>query len=275
MTHHSGKSLSMRAPTIHPRFGSGERSDPPGGGEVRRMPGRNSDDRRIAELEAQVAELEAFAGSVAHELRGPLRAINGFASILREEHAQELTGSAHSCVRTIIGAAREMERMIEDLLALSRTGTQPVAMSRVEARTLVKAALSDLLPEPDARVRFTIGELHDCLGHARLLRQVWTNLVSNALKFARERDPAEIEIGSSKTGTIVTYHVRDNGVGLDIDKARDLFMPFQRFHNARRYEGHGMGLAIVRRIIRRHGGRVWAEAHPGEGATFYFSLPGA
>ena len=155
---------------------------------------------------------------------------------------------------------------------LSRLDAQTTAMAYVSTREIVDRSLANLGPGLTDRVRLKIGALRDCRGHAGLLQQAWTNLLSNSLKFTRERNPALIEIGSLETDRGVTYFVRDNGAGFDPARAHGLFQPFRRLHDARRYEGHGIGLAIVHRIVRRHGGRVWAEAAPERGATFFFTL---
>jgi light-regulated signal transduction histidine kinase (bacteriophytochrome) len=228
---------------------------------------------RIARLEERVEELDAFACSVAHDLRAPLRTIHGYSRILEEEHTGEMAAAARSCVSRIVRATRDMERVIDDLLALCRFDVQPETMSLVNARALVDQVLNELMSEKSDRIRITIRNLGSCVGSAGLLRQVWMNLLSNALKFTRERDPALIEIGSTARNHIITYFVRDNGAGFDVSRARDLFLPFRRFHDQRQFEGQGVGLSIVRRIIARHGGRLWAESSPGEGATFYFTLP--
>jgi light-regulated signal transduction histidine kinase (bacteriophytochrome) len=231
-------------------------------------------EHRIALLEERVEDLDAFACSVAHDLRAPLRAVHGYSRILEEDHIGEMSAGARACVSKIMRATRDMERVIEDLLALCRFDVQPETMSLVDARALVDQALSELIVENSDRVRVTIhSSLGNCVGSAGLLRQAWTNLLSNALKFTRERDPALIEIGSTAKNHIVTYFVRDNGAGFDASRARDMFLPFRRFHDQRRFEGQGVGLSIVRRIVARHGGRLWAEAQPDKGATFYFTLP--
>jgi light-regulated signal transduction histidine kinase (bacteriophytochrome) len=230
-------------------------------------------EHRIARLEERVEELDAFACSVSHDLRAPLRAVHGYARILEEDHSGELTAASRSCVSRIVHATRDMQRLIDDLLALCRFDAEPATMSLVNARALVDRVLCELLPERPDRVRLTVRTLGNCVGHAGLLRQVWMNLLSNALKFTRERDRALIEIGSTAANHIVTYFVRDNGAGFDVSRARDLFLPFRRFHDQCRFEGQGVGLSIVRRIVARHGGRLWAESSPDAGATFYFTLP--
>jgi light-regulated signal transduction histidine kinase (bacteriophytochrome) len=230
-------------------------------------------EHRIARLEERVEELDAFACSVSHDLRAPLRTIHGYARILEDEHSGELTTAARSCVSRIVHATRDMQRLIDDLLALCRFDVQPASMSPVNARALVDQVLNELIPGKPDRVRVIVGNLANCVGHAGLLRQVWMNLLSNALKFTRERDLAVIEIGSTARNHIVTYFVRDNGAGFDVNRARDLFLPFRRFHDQRQFEGQGIGLSIVRRIVARHGGRLWAKSSPDAGATFYFTLP--
>ena len=166
-----------------------------------------------------------------------------------------------------------MSHLIDELLALSRFDNPPGTMSLVDARALVERVLEDVVPQGTDHIRLVVGELPPCLGNPRLLQQVWANLVSNAIKFSCERDPAVIEIGSVAREPLVTYFVRDNGVGFDSMRAPELFMPFRRYHEPRQYEGQGLGLSIARRIVARHGGRMWAESQPGEGAAFYFTLP--
>lgn len=276
MTARTKESLAMRMSLVHPCSVPDEQPQASSeSGDARRIPGSDIEDRSVAKLEAEIAELDAFACSVSHDLRAPLRAVLGFARVLEEDHGGEMCADARSCLVKIIRGAQDMGRVIEDLLMLSRTGTQIVAISHVNPRQLVDEALANLSPERTDRVCVSVGELRHCRGNVGLLQQVWTNLLSNAVKFTRERDPAVIEIGSSETDRVVTYFVRDNGAGLDMDRARDLFLPFRRFHDARQYEGHGIGLALVRRIVRRHGGRLWAEALPGKGATFSFTVAAA
>jgi light-regulated signal transduction histidine kinase (bacteriophytochrome) len=230
-------------------------------------------EHRIARLEERVEELDAFACSVAHDLRAPLRTVHGYARILEEEHTGEMTAAARGCVSTIVNATRDMQRLIDDLLALCRFDVEPGTMSIVNSPALVDQVLNELLPEKSDRVRISMRNLGNCVGNTGLLRQVWMNLLSNALKFTRERDPALIEIGSTAKNHVITYFVRDNGAGFDVSRARDMFLPFRRFHDQRQFEGQGIGLSIVRRIVARHGGRLWAESSQNEGATFYFTLP--
>lgn len=229
--------------------------------------------QRIARLEERLEELDAFASSVSHDLHAPLRTVASFARILEEDHTGEMSPAARACVSRIVRATHDMSRLIDELLALSRFDNQAVTMSLINTRVLVENVLADLVPQGTARIRFIVGALGPCLGNPRLLQQVWVNLISNALKFSRERDPALIEIGSSAREHLITYFVRDNGVGFDSIRARELFLPFRRYHDPLKYEGQGLGLSIARRIVARHGGSMWVEARAGEGATFYFTLP--
>jgi PAS domain S-box-containing protein len=233
---------------------------------------------RTAQLEAANRELEAFSYSVSHDLRAPLRAINGFSRILMDEHAERLPEAARDLLREVRDSAREMGLLVDGLLTFSRLSRQPIAAREVHPRELVDRCLDELREERAGReVDLTIGTLPECRGDPVLLKQVWVNLLSNALKYTRGRTPAQVEVGSqvdSATPAVTTYFVRDNGVGFDMRYADKLFGVFQRLHRAEEYEGTGVGLAIVQRIVQRHGGRIWAEARVGEGATFYFTLEG-
>jgi light-regulated signal transduction histidine kinase (bacteriophytochrome) len=242
----------------------------------REKPDMNEKDillQRIARLEERIEELDAFTSSVSHDLHAPLRAVGSYARILEEDYAAEMSPAARACVSKIVRGARDMSHLIDELLALSRFDDQPLTMSLVDTRALVENVLDELVPQSTERIHVVVGALGPCLGNSRLLQQVWANLVSNALKFSRERDLALIEIGSVVSGPMITYFVRDNGVGFDSKRAQELFMPFRRFHDQTRYEGQGLGLAIARRIVARHGGRIWAESRPGEGAVFCLTLP--
>jgi signal transduction histidine kinase len=236
------------------------------------------------ELNLQLAdankELEAFCYSVSHDLRAPLRAIDGFSRICLEEHAPALPDEAREYLHDIRRNTQHMGRLIDDLLTLSRMSRQPIHQQAVSMTALVRQCLEDLRREREGRrVEVIVGELPDCEGDPSLLKQVWMNLLSNALKYTRPRDPAVIEIccgaPPQDKGGVQPYCVRDNGVGFDMAYAGKLFGVFQRLHRAEEFEGTGVGLAIVQRIIHRHGGRIWAEAEPGKGATFCFTLGGA
>ena len=226
------------------------------------------------ELGAVNRELEAFSASVSHDLRGPLRAIDGFSNILLEDHSAELSDEGQQLLSMTISAAREMNKLIDDLLSLARLGRHSLVKEKVDTVSLVHHVIEELRSEAVGReVELNIGELPDCFGDRALLKQVYTNLISNALKFTRKRERAVIQIGCDRLGGEKVYFVRDNGAGFDMQKAERLFGDFQRFHSQQEFEGTGIGLSIVRRIIERHGGRVWAEAEVDRGVTFYFVLP--
>jgi len=229
---------------------------------------------RTAQLEAANKELEAFSYSVSHDLRAPLRAVDGFSRILLEDYMPQLPPEVVRYLRVIFENTQQMGRLIDDLLAFSRLSRQPLHKQPVAPTDLVRQALQSLSGEQvGRRIEISIGELPACQGDPALLRQVWINLLSNALKFTREQDVARIEIGcrTQEDGASV-YFVKDNGVGFDLQYAAKLFGVFQRLHRVEEYEGTGVGLAIVQRIIHRHGGRVWAEAEVNKGATFYFTI---
>lgn len=229
---------------------------------------------RTAELEAANKELEAFSYSISHDLRAPLRAIDGFGRILLDVLDGQVLEDTLRYLVVIRENAQQMGRLIDDLLAFSRLGRQAVNPFEVAPRQLVERVLETLESERDGRnIDLKLGELPPCQGDPILLQQVWFNLLSNALKFTRGKNPAVVEIGATETGDEIIYFVKDNGAGFDMRYAHKLFGVFQRLHRAEEFEGTGVGLAIVQRIVRRHGGRAWAESAPGEGATFYFALP--
>jgi PAS domain S-box-containing protein len=228
---------------------------------------------RTAQLEASNREMEAFSYSVSHDLRAPLRAIDGFSRILLEDWAPQLSPEAARYLRIVRENAQHMGRLIDDLLAFSRLGRQPLAKQSIAPAELVRQALESLRHEQQGRqVEISVGELPICQGDPTLLRQVWINLLSNAFKFTQGRAPARIEVGCVKQDGEQVYFVRDNGVGFDMQYAGKLFGVFQRLHRIEEYGGTGVGLAIVQRIVHRHGGRIWAEAEVDKGATFYFTL---
>jgi signal transduction histidine kinase len=221
-------------------------------------------------------ELEAFCYSVSHDLRAPLRAIDGFSRILVEDYATTLDDEARDFLETIRGNARKMGRLIDDLLEFSRLNRQPLKTETIDMTALVRRALDDLRPEPDGRgVAVEVGHLPPCMGDPALLKQVYLNFLSNAFKYTRDREDARVEVGSREEESGgVAYFVKDNGVGFDMRYAHKLFGVFQRLHRAEDYEGTGVGLAIVQRVVARHGGRVWAEAEVDKGATFFFTIDG-
>jgi signal transduction histidine kinase len=249
--------------------------------DITRLKRAESEVRALnAELEERVAErtreLESFTYTVSHDLRSPLRAIDGYTYILLHEHLPELSGSATRYLDQIGQNARRMARLIDDLLNFSRTGRQPLSIREIDPVLLVAEVLDDLAGEQQGRdVRVTVGDLAPCHADPGLLKQVFANLIGNALKFTRTRAVAEIEIGSEEIEGRTVYHIRDNGVGFDQKYASTLFQVFHRLHDASEYEGEGVGLAIVQRIIDRHGGRIWVESEPDVGTTFFFTLPAA
>jgi signal transduction histidine kinase len=233
---------------------------------------------RTRELEAANRELDAFSYTISHDLRAPLRAVNGFTSILFEDYADALPPEATRYLKRVKEGGDHMGHLVDDLLAFSRLGRQALRTQRVSIKGLVERALEELSPALNGRqVEVTVGELPDCECDPTLIGQVFVNLLSNAFKYSRQREHARIEVGAldSKDGEGPVYFVRDNGAGFDMEYAGKLFGVFQRLHRAEDYEGTGVGLAIVQRVVQRHGGRIWAEAKVDEGATFYFTLKGA
>jgi PAS domain S-box-containing protein len=220
------------------------------------------------------SDLESFTYSVAHDLRAPLRAIDGYASVLRESTDQVLNDESIRLLMAITQNARKMGKLIDDLLSFSRMGKIPLKINAVDVQLLLKGVLdeqSDIMNK--AGVQIDIGTLEPLQCDASLMQHVFTNLLSNAVKYSRNRQQPHIQVGSNRNSSEVTYFIRDNGVGFDMKFSNKLFGVFQRLHSVADFEGTGVGLAIVHRIITKHGGRVWAEGEVGKGATFYFSLP--
>ena len=240
--------------------------------EVRRL---NQDlEQRAGLLEAANKELEAFSYSVSHDLRAPLRHILGFATMLHEDAGPALGEKPREHLNKITEAATRMSALIDDLLYFSRFSHAELTRESVDLNAIVEGVIRDQAPEIKGRnVVWKRGRLPRAWGDMALLRQVFVNLVSNALKYSRLSDPAEIEIGVGESGPRETvFFVRDNGAGFNPRYANKLFGVFQRLHKASEFEGTGIGLASVRRIIARHGGKTWADGKVGQGATFYFSL---
>ncbi len=230
---------------------------------------------RTAELEAANKELESFSYSVSHDLRAPLRAIDGFSSMLEEDYGSRLDAEGRRLIGVIRDNSRKMGRLIDDLLAFSRLARRTVVAAPVDMAALVREVYEELEAEAGGRtVAFSVGALPEVRGDAAMLRQVWVNLLANAIKFTARRQQAVIEVGGRIEGAERIFYVRDNGAGFDMRYAGKLFGVFQRLHGDAEYPGTGVGLAIVQRVVARHGGRAWAEGKVEQGATFYFSLPG-
>lgn len=232
-------------------------------------------ERRAALLQAANEELEAFSSSVSHDLRNPLSRILGFASLLQDS-GENLSGEKpRQYLGKICDAVHKMSALIDDLLRLSYSSGAPLVLARVDLNQMVSNVIHELGHDGHTeKVKWQCGVLPVAQADPSLLRQALVNLLSNAVKYSRGRTPAIVEIGAlEESADDSTIFVRDNGVGFDSSKAEKLFGAFQRLHSAAEFEGTGIGLANVRRIVLRHGGKVWAESQPGHGATFYVSLP--
>jgi light-regulated signal transduction histidine kinase (bacteriophytochrome) len=225
-------------------------------------------------LEVANKELEAFAYSVAHDLRTPLRAINGYAHMLLEDYEKILDNEAKRLCTVIDSESQQMGRLIDDLLAFSHISHAEIQKTLINMEEMVKSVFHQLsTPKSRERIDFRIGPIPDTMSDATLIREVWFNLISNAIKFTSLRERAIIEVSSLQEGENIIYFVRDNGVGFDMRYAGKLFTIFWRLHSEKEFEGTGIGLAIVQRLIHRHSGEVWAESEVDKGATFYFTLP--
>ena len=235
-------------------------------------------EQRVAERTAQLQEanreLESFSYSVSHDLRAPLRHINGFVQLLEKEGRDKLSGNSLRYLDVIAKSARSMGLLIDELLAFSRMGRTEMRYSPTDMRILVDEVVQELKSDfPERKIEWRIGELPTVEADAAMMRQVWRNLLGNAVKYSAKRELALIEVGCRKDEREYVFHVRDNGAGFDMKYAEKLFGVFQRLHSVQEFEGNGIGLANVRRIVQRHGGRTWAEAEVERGATFYFTLP--
>jgi signal transduction histidine kinase len=227
------------------------------------------------DLQAVNRELEAFAYSVSHDLRAPLRHIAGFAELLQKHSDSVLDDKGRHQITKILDAANRMDNLVDDLLAFSRIGRTETQKTTINIEQLIESVVAEIAPETQGRnIAWRIGTLPMCYGDPSMLRLVFSNLISNAVKFTRSREQAQIEIGLlDDTPEEVIVFVRDNGVGFDMKYKDKLFGVFQRLHSHEAFEGTGIGLATVQRIVHRHGGRVWAEGAVDRGATFYVALP--
>jgi two-component system, sensor histidine kinase and response regulator len=230
--------------------------------------------RRSEELAAAYQDLESFSYSVSHDLRGPLVFVKGFADVLDEEFGEALGDKGRHMVQIIRDGSRNMDAMIVGLLAFSRATRQPLRLTQLDMGPIVRASLADALaayegPDPDIEV----ATLPRAAADSTVIRHVWLNLIGNALKYSATREQPKIRISGHVAGAEAVFKVEDNGVGFDMRYAEKLFGVFRRLHGANEFAGTGVGLAIVHRIVTRHGGRVWADSSPGEGARFHFTLP--
>jgi two-component system sensor kinase len=225
-------------------------------------------------LEAANREMEAFSYSVSHDLKAPIRAIDGFSRMLMTEHAAQLDPEALRLLEVVRHNTGHMAQLIEDLLALSRLGRRAIRKTRLDLAAMCAVTFNEIKQEdPGRRVELILKDQPSAYGDPSLMRQVLLNLLTNAFKFTKPREDAAIEVGGWGADGENIYYVKDNGVGFDMRYQDKLFGVFQRLHGQGDFEGTGVGLAIVQRILLRHGGRIWAEGKLGEGATFYFAMP--
>jgi PAS domain S-box-containing protein len=232
-------------------------------------------ERKKAEEQLELAnkELEAFSYSVSHDLRAPLRSITGYANILEEDFASSINGEVRKILATIQRNAGKMNRLIDDLLEFSKLGKQELQKSEIDTAALVQKIIHELSDAVRTRINFKVNSLFSAYADPAMLTQTWVNLISNAVKYSAKKENPAVEIGAFKDEKEVVYYIKDNGAGFSMEYAGKLFGVFQRLHRSTDFEGTGVGLALVKRIVVKHGGRVWAEGKVNEGATFYFSLP--
>ena len=230
--------------------------------------------RNVAELNNANKELESFSYSVSHDLRAPLRIIDGFAQIMSEEYKNKMDAEGRRFIDAIRTNAQQMGLLIDDLLNFSRIGRQELALHEINMTKLVEHVIDSFrVLNKTIGAEIQIGQIANAKCDEHLIKQVWINLLSNALKYSRKKEKPVISISTQETETEIIYSVTDNGVGFDMEFSDKLFAVFQRLHKVSEYEGTGVGLALVSRIVTRHKGRVWAYSVPDQGATFYFSLP--
>ncbi|MCX2452106.1 ATP-binding protein [Pedobacter sp. PLR] len=228
---------------------------------------------RTAQLESVNKELESFSYSVSHDLRAPIRAINGYTKIIVEDYGDLLDADGIKILQSIINNSKKMGELIDDLLAFSKLGRKQVTVSEIEMNDLVRTVKNEFVFEENERIpEFIVGELPRAQGDKSLIKQVWINLISNGIKYSRHKEKTRIEIGAYQEDQHIVYYVKDGGAGFDMEYYDKLFGVFQRLHSQEEFEGTGIGLAIVHRIVQRHQGKVWAESTLDEGSCFYFSL---
>lgn len=236
------------------------------------------DEKRVADLTQQLnaalKDLESFSQAVSHDLRAPLRAIDNFSSILNEEYGDKLDAEGRRLIGIVRKNAARMGELITDILAFAHAGDREIVLADIDLEALSRGVLAELAPTfAGRRVDVQMHALPHIKADTAVIHEVLLNLLANAIKFTRPREPAQIEIRAHVAGNEVICSVRDNGVGFEPEYGHKLFGIFQRLHDTEEFEGTGIGLSIVKRIIDKHGGRVWAEGSPGVGATFYFSIP--
>jgi len=228
---------------------------------------------RTEQLEAKNKELESFSYSVSHDLRSPLRAIGGYTRLLEEDYGAHLNEEAKHWLNVVRSEAGRMGKLIDDLLAFSRLGREDFKSARIDMTALAQEVASELRLAAVPPARIEMDSLPLASGDRAMLRQVWVNLIGNAIKYSAKRDQPRVRISGKKLQDETVYRIEDNGVGFDMRYYSKLFGVFQRLHSMEEFAGTGIGLAIVQRVVTRHRGRVWAESEPGRGAIFYFSLP--
>jgi signal transduction histidine kinase len=228
---------------------------------------------RTIEIEAANKELESFSYSISHDLRAPLRSIHGYTNILAEEYAGKLDDEAKRLMGIILNNTKKMSQLIDDLLEFSRLGRKGLRKANVSMMSIVESVWQELNVTENRKIEFILRQLPDACADSSTIRQVWVNLISNALKYTRNNEKTVIEISSEKKDGTIIYFIKDNGTGFDMEYYDKLFGVFQRLHSQKEFEGTGVGLAIVQRILIKHGGSIWAEAEVGKGASFYFKLP--
>ena len=225
------------------------------------------------ELKNSNKDLEAFGYSISHDLRAPLRALNGYAEMLKEDYGKKLDEEGNRMINNICRNAAKMEALIDDLLSFSHLGRKDLRKTVLDTKELVEGVLNEISQMMRNSPLIKIGELHNVTADYSLIRQVWFNLISNAFKYSSKKEVSVIEIFSEEKNGEIIFSVKDNGAGFDMKYAERLFGVFQRLHSQNEFDGTGVGLAIVHRIITKHKGKIWAEGKVNQGATFYFSLP--
>ncbi len=229
---------------------------------------------RTAQLEEANKYLESFSYSVSHDLRAPLRAIDGFSKILLEDYSKLFDEEAKRLFSVIMDNTHKMGKLIDDFLAFAKVNRLELNVSDINTSNIVGSLIDEAkTANPARRINFIVKDLPNARGDITVIRQVFANFLSNAIKFTKAAETAIIEIGGKQLGKEILFYVKDNGIGFDMKYADKLFGIFQRLHSEKEYDGTGIGLAVIEKVISKHGGSVWAESRPGEGATFYFTLP--